>query len=139
MYFDMFPIFYVADLRRSLAFYTGLLEFRETYRFPEEAGAEPEYVTLELGGKRLGLWTFVAASYFQQRMLPPPAGPRGELCLYVENTEAAIEKLRNAGVKIIKEVQPQPWGKVMSVVEDPDGNPLHITTPADRPNAHARR
>ena len=47
MFTEAFPILTVRDLPAVLAFYTGLLGFAESYRFPDEG--EPQFVTVKLG------------------------------------------------------------------------------------------
>jgi lactoylglutathione lyase len=106
-----FPILGTPDLARALRFYVDLLGGTVTYRFPESG--QPRYVTLRLGASSLGLGQNDAA---------PPPSDRFELCAYTKDVDAAIAKLRSAGIPILLEPADQPWGERMARVADPDGN-----------------
>ena len=53
-------------------------------------------------------------------------GPRFELWVYVDDVDAAIQQLRNAGETIMREAEDMPWGERVPYVADPDGNPVAI-------------
>jgi lactoylglutathione lyase len=126
-----FPILYTDDLPRALAFYRDLLGFSETYRFPPEG--EPEFLGLELDEGSVAL-AAVSSSTEPQHGLPlrPLAGHRFELCVYTDDVDAAIEELRAADVPVLMEPADQPWGERLAYVQDPDGNPVHVTSPIER-------
>ena len=46
--------------------------------------------------------------------------------IYAEDCDAAIERLRAAGVAVVVEPADQPWGERMAHVLDPDGNEVMI-------------
>lgn len=126
-----FPILYTEDLSRSVAFYRELLGFAETYRFPAEG--EPEFVALELDEGSIGLADISKTTEgIHGRPLRPASGHRFELCVYADDVDAAIAKLRAAGVPVLAEPADQPWGERLAYVEDPAGNPVHITAPIER-------
>ncbi len=50
-----------------------------------------------------------------------------ELCVYVEDTDAAAERLRSLGAKQLSEPQDMPWNERLAYFEDPDGHRLHVT------------
>jgi lactoylglutathione lyase len=123
-----FPILYTENLPRAVAFYRDLLGFAETYRFPAEG--EPEFVGLELDEGSIALAGISASTEpLHGRPLRPAAGHRFELCVYSDDVDAAIAQLRAADVPVLMEPADQPWGERLAYVEDPDGNPVHITAP----------
>jgi lactoylglutathione lyase len=126
-----FPILYTDDLPRSVAFYRDLLGFVQTYRFPSEGNAE--FVALKLDEGAVGI-ADVSSSADQLHGLPvrPVSGLRFELCIYTDDVDAAFAELRAAGVPVLAEPADQPWGERLGYVEDPDGNPVHITAPIAR-------
>jgi uncharacterized glyoxalase superfamily protein PhnB len=54
--------------------------------------------------------------------------------VYADDCDAAVDRLRAAGVVITKEPADQPWGERTARVEDPDGNEVVIGA---RPQASA--
>ncbi|HVS85488.1 MAG TPA: VOC family protein [Gaiellaceae bacterium] len=117
-----FPIVYAGDLPASLAFYRDLLGFAEIYRQPEEG--EPAFVSLEQGGTKLGLVVHGAPeAHFG---VTPGGGIAFELWLYCDDVDAEIERLRAAGVAVLREPADMPWGERLAYVADPDGNPVSI-------------
>jgi lactoylglutathione lyase len=119
-----FPILYSDDLPRALGFYRDLLGFEETFRFPDDG--ELEFVALGLEGGQLGLGRADRPAY-HGRPVRPVSGHRFELCVYTDDVDAAIARLRAAGVPVLREPADQPWGERLAYVEDPDGNPVHVT------------
>jgi lactoylglutathione lyase len=113
MFTEAFPILTVSDLPAALEFYTGLLGFEENYRFPDEG--EPQFVTVRLGRSELGLGAGEAE----------PAASFS-LCVYTGDCDAAVDKLRAAGTRVIEEPSDQPWGERMARVADPGGNEIVI-------------
>jgi lactoylglutathione lyase len=120
-----FPILYSDDVPRALGFYRDLLGFSETFRFPDEG--EPEFVALELGDAEVAIGR--AADPLHGKPLRPVSGHRFELCIYTDDVDAAVERLRGAGVPVLVEPVDQPWQERLAYVEDPDGNPVMITAP----------
>ena len=129
MFEQLFPILSTPDLPRALAFYGDLLGFAQTYRFP--ADGEPDYVGLRLGQSELGIGGDPEAG-----ANPDPDEPGGQptrqpdsrfaLCVYADDCDAAVERLRDHGVRILSEPVDQPWGERMAEVADPDGNRVII-------------
>ena len=117
MFTETFPILSTPDLRRALAFYRDLLGAEVTYQFPAEG--DVGYVALDLGASHLGI------------RLDPEAGTDGggqriSLWVYSDDCDAAVDRLRAAGVRITAEPTDQPWGERIARVLDPDGNELVI-------------
>ncbi|TWD83866.1 lactoylglutathione lyase [Kribbella amoyensis] len=119
-----FPVLYVGDVRRSIEFY-GRLGYESVYQFPLEG--DPHYVGLERGDSSLGL----ADTSWPEAQLGITVGtaPRFELFVYVDDVEVELEKLRDAGYKILQEPATMPWGERQAYVSDPDGNPVALATP----------
>ena len=117
MFTTIFPIITTADLAAALAFYRDLLGATVSYEFPGPDG-EPGYVGLELGDAHLGIGRDPAAS--------APPSERFSFWVYAEDCDAAVERLRGAGVRILEEPADQPWGERMARVADPDGNVVII-------------
>jgi lactoylglutathione lyase len=113
MFTTIFPIISTPDLAAALAFYRDLLGGTVGYEFPGADG-EPGYVDLELGTAHLGIARDPAAGR--------DPGARISLWVYADDCNAAVERLRSAGVKIIEEPVDQPWGERVARVADPDGN-----------------
>jgi lactoylglutathione lyase len=123
-----FPILYTDDLARALAFYRDLLGFSETYRFPDEGA--PAFVALDSGGGSLALADVSGPGEpIHGRPLRPVAGHRFELCVYVDDVDAAVEDLRAAGLPVLAEPADQPWAERLAYVRDPDANPVMLTAP----------
>lgn len=116
-----FPILSTPDLPRALGFYRDLLGAGVEYRFPPDAPSDAElgYVGLALGSGRLGLGLDAAL---------PADGRRQRFALwtYTEDCDAAVRRLRAAGVRVVEEPADQPWGERIARVIDPDGNEVII-------------
>ena len=117
----IFPILTTADLEGALAFYRDLLGATVTYQFTGPDG-EPGYVGLELGDAHLGIGRDPDAD----------AGPtpRFSLWVYTDDCDAAVDRLRQAGVTVLEEPADQPWGERIARVSDPDGNTVIVGQPA---------
>jgi lactoylglutathione lyase len=113
MFTEAFPIVTVADLPATVRFYRDQLGFQESYRFPDDG--DPQFVTLTLGGSELGLAVGdaqPAASY--------------ALCVYADDCDAAVQRLRAAGTPVTAEPSDTPWGERMARVIDPAGNEVVV-------------
>jgi lactoylglutathione lyase len=121
MFTTLFPILTTSDLGPVLRFYRDLLGATVSYEFAGPDG-EPGYVGLELGTAHLGIGRDPAAT--------AGPSPRFSLWVYAEDCDAAVERLRAAGVSIVEEPADQPWGERVAQVLDPDGNTVLIGQPA---------
>ena len=120
MFDELFPIVATSDLPRALGFYRDLLGATVTYQFPSEG--EPQYVSVTLGRSHLGLsW---------QDGLHGARNDRITLWVYATDCDAAVDRLREAGVPVLEEPADQPWGERMATVTDPDGNRVIIAARA---------
>ena len=123
---DAFPIVMTDDVPRAMAFYCDHLGFAKQYQFPDVG--EPVYVTLQLGESKVA---------FSNAQGPPlhgrPRGPSGhnrfEMCIYTDDVDAAVDRLRAAGAPVLFEPADQVWGERAAYVADPDGNPILIVAP----------
>jgi lactoylglutathione lyase len=117
MFTTIFPIITTPDLTAALSFYRDLLGATVSYEFPGPDG-QPGYVGLELGGAHLGIGRDPTAS--------APPSERFSLWVYADDCDAAVERLRGGGVRILEEPADQPWGERIARVADPDGNVVII-------------
>lgn len=103
---------------RALAFYRDLLDGRIAYEFPGPDGT-PAYVGLDIGASHVGIGLSLAAAGDSQ--------PRSiSLWMYTADCDAAVERVRAAGVTVTEEPVDQPWGERVARVLDPDGNEVII-------------
>jgi lactoylglutathione lyase len=123
MFQEAFPILSTADLPRALGFYRDLLGFAQTYRFPAEG--DPVYVGLSLGPSELGLAADpeVAKESDDAR---EAIARRFALCVYADDCDAAVDRLRAHSGPVLTEPVNQPWGERMAEVTDLDGNRVVI-------------
>ena len=112
---------------RAVAFYTGVLGFREgeRVRIPETPSGPLDLVYLELGGTTVEVMCYPEAK--------APIAPRSAetrlgwqcLALEVEDMDGALDALKAEGVETA-------WGPVKrpnyarAEIRDPDGNPIEL-------------
>jgi lactoylglutathione lyase len=118
MFDEIFPILTTNDLPAALRFYRDLLGGTVSYQFPPEG--EPVYVAVDLGRSHLGIG--------RQDQPGELVNDRITLWVYAGDCDAAVEKLRAAGVPVLQEPADQPWGERMATVTDPDGNRVIVAT-----------
>ena len=121
----LLPMLSVERLDLSLAFYAELLGGEQIYRFPAEG--EPVFVALRLGESELGIGQLGASPPLHGQPQRPALGHRIELCVYVEDVDVTVHRLRAAQVPILLEPTEQPWGERVAYVSDPDGNLVMLT------------
>jgi lactoylglutathione lyase len=122
MFTSLFPILATRDLAAALGFYRDLIGATVTYEFPGPDG-KPVYAGLELGSSQLGIG-------LDPELTDPPT-TRFHLWTYVDDCDAAIARLRAAGVPVVEEPADQPWGERIARVLDPDGNVVIVGQAAD--------
>ncbi len=62
------------------------------------------------------------------------SSPSVTLWVQVRDVRAEEDRLRAAGVKVVKSVERMPWGLIESWVHDEEGNELHLVeVPDDHP------
>ena len=108
---------YVSDLQRSLAF------FRDTLDIPVQYADESfGYASLDTGAIRMGLAQIDAGDPNQRDLVGRQTG----IGFAVRNLGAAHTSLSAKGVVFPMEPTQQPWGAVMALFEDPDGNVFYL-------------
>ncbi|HET9315072.1 MAG TPA: VOC family protein [Vicinamibacteria bacterium] len=116
----------VADVSRSMAFYTHYLGFKVEHQQP------PAFASISLEDGEILLSGPQASG-----SRPMPDGRRQEpggwnrVVLRVEDLPACIESLKRAGLRFRNEMETGPGGKQIQI-EDPDGNPIELFEPAQR-------
>ncbi len=114
----------VADVDRSVAFYTSHLGFKLEQR------AGPAFARVSNGG--LDLWLSGPKSSGAR---PMPDGRKQEpggwnrIALKVSDLQAVVNSLNGAGVRFRNQIEVGPGGKQIQI-EDPDGNPVELFEPA---------
>lgn len=106
-----YTVYPVADAARAREFYEGVLGLKLASDF------DGKWLEYELGPGVFALTTMMGTG--QRGTLSP------SVAFEVDNFDAAIAKLRAAGVKFTMEPFPTPVCR-MAVVADPDGNELII-------------
>jgi lactoylglutathione lyase len=117
-----FPVLYAKDVDAVAGFYARL-GFREHVRMPSPDGSVG-YVGLARDGAELAI-----TSEESPRTLAgvePGPGPRHELFVYVEDVDATVEELRDAGATVLREPADMPWGERIAFVADPEGNVVSL-------------
>ncbi|WP_433927147.1 VOC family protein [Sorangium cellulosum] len=121
----LFPMLSTESLERAIEFYGTLLGGVETFRFPDSGPAA--FVALRLGESEIGLGALGAGPALHGQPLRPASGHRIELCVYVDDVDVTVERLRAAGAPVVLEPADQPWGERVAYVTDPDGNLVMLT------------
>jgi lactoylglutathione lyase len=106
-----FPIIYAADVGRSATFYEDAFGFERTFEWD---GPEGRFIALKRRGSDLGIGEGEGRGGF-------------ELCIYVDDTDAAAERLRELGAREVSPPTDMPWNERLAYFEDPDGHKLHVT------------
>lgn len=116
----------VADVKRSIEFYTTRLGF------VVEHEQSPAFAAVALGPLKI-LLSGPAAS--GSRALPggqkQASGGSNRVVIRVDNLAAAIDALRGAGAAFRNDMETGPGGKQIQVL-DPDGNPIELFEQAPR-------
>ena len=110
----------VRDVERAVAFYTQRLGFQLTQRFgPVIAIVSRGDLHLLLSGSEASGGRPLPDGRRQQ------PGGWNRIVAYVDNLDAAIAALKDAGARFMNDVEVGPGGKQI-LVEDPDGNPVEL-------------
>jgi catechol 2,3-dioxygenase-like lactoylglutathione lyase family enzyme len=112
----------VTEIARSIAFYGDALGFVVNYRWPADEAMDPEFVTMSLDGREIGIGRVADGE--------TPAFSNVELCLEVDDIDAAWTWLLDHGATAIQQPTRQPWGESNAYVADPDGLKIHIYSKA---------
>jgi lactoylglutathione lyase len=117
------PMLSVADMAASRRFYEAVLGGTLVYQFPTEG--EAVFLTLAFGDTELGLGV-LSDKGVHGLPLRPATGHRIELCINVDDVDAALAAL---GALVVMAPVDQPWGERAAYVEDPDGNLVMLVAP----------
>lgn len=120
---ELFPILACRDLARTRDFYAAVLGGREQYRFP--ADGEPVYLTLQIGESTLGLADGTGENAYGASPFPASGHPI-DLCVYVDDLDAALAAAAQHGGALVVAAADMPWGERVGWMRDPEG--LHILT-----------
>jgi glyoxylase I family protein len=113
----------VADVSRSVAFYTGQLGFKlEHQKLPAFANVALDHGQILLSGPGAS----GSRAMPDGRRQEPGGWTR--VVLRVADLPACIESLRRAGLRFRNEMEVGPGGRQVQV-EDPDGNPIELFEP----------
>jgi uncharacterized glyoxalase superfamily protein PhnB len=120
---DVFPIINCADLTAAREFYVTVFGGVQAYQFPESG--EPVYLTLTIGAGQvaLGIGT-VPAAYGETPL--PATGHAVDLCIYVPDLDATVDRALSAGGTVPVEPADMPWGERVAYVRDPEGTMILV-------------
>jgi len=120
---------FVADVERSVAFYTATLGLRPA------SGYDPRgYVPVSAGQVRIGLQRRTALPddhHFRPAHFTGPRGVGVEIVIEVDDVHAAYARARDAAVGWGGQIEPlaaRPWGQTDFRLIDPDGYYLRVTS-----------
>lgn len=115
----------VADVDEATAFYTKVLDFEVLNSFPAFADVARGNLRLLLSGP-----TSSAGRAMPDGTKPGPGG-WNRIHLIVDDIEAEVARLRDAGAQFRNDVLEGPGGKQV-LLQDPSGNVVELFQPADR-------
>jgi len=116
----------VDDVEAAVAFYTKFLDFKVLTNFP------PAFADVARGRLRLLLSgpTSSAGRPLADGAKPGPGG-WNRIHLIVDDIDAEVTRLRNAGARFRNDVLSGPGGKQV-LLQDPSGNVVELFQPAAR-------
>lgn len=120
-----FPILHTDDLDRLVTFYSQVMGLPITDRAPAEG--EAQFVTVGVGDSTIGLGTYQGAERFVGAL--PRGGRPFQLCLYTDDLDADLARLRAAGVAVRLHPVQHPRNEQLCYVSDPDGNLIMLAQP----------
>jgi lactoylglutathione lyase len=127
-----YVILFVADLERSVAFY------RDVIGLPFKLEGDG-YVEFATQGTRFGLYDRNRLRELTGHGPRAPASPGGEVVFLIGDVDAEAERLRAAGVAILKGPVDRAWGHRTLHLEDPDGFVVELAQEIPRQPSERRR
>jgi len=115
---------FVSDLERAISFYRDKLKLSLQFSSPDHG-----YASFSAGTVRLGI-ALPGADHANL------LGRHTGIGLVVADLDAEFARLTSLGVQFPMPPTRQPWGGVMALVADPDGNVFYVDQAA--PEAHQR-
>ena len=109
-----YVILFVGDLKRSVAFY------RDVIGLPFKLHGDG-YVEFATQGTRFGLYDRNRLGELTGHGPEAPEHPGGEVVFLVGDVDTEAERLKTAGVAILKGPVDRAWGHRTLHLEDPDG------------------
>jgi lactoylglutathione lyase len=91
---ELFPIINVDAIQPMRAFYEAVLDATLAYRFPDDG--DPVYITLTIGRSTLALGVGTGPAMYGETPLPAN-GHAVDLCVYVPDLDAAVDRAPAAG------------------------------------------
>jgi catechol 2,3-dioxygenase-like lactoylglutathione lyase family enzyme len=115
----------VSDLARSIEFYRGVFDWRQTVE-------TPFYVEFELG-PGLGVGLYQREGFARNVGQMPSPVPTGELTsteIYfrTQHPHKLIAKLDQVGARVLSPIALRDWGDEAAYFADPDGNVIVIAS-----------
>jgi predicted enzyme related to lactoylglutathione lyase len=111
------PIITTPDLPRLQAFYERLLGAVEIRRYPDDGPVF--FVGMKLGDAKLGLVGDATTDL--------SAGQRILLSVEVDGVDDLLDRVEDAGGRVLGPSNDMPWGQRVAHVHDPDGNMVNLT------------
>ena len=124
----------VADYDRAIDFFVGALGFELVEDSPATTtndGRPKRWVVVRPPGSVTGLLLAQADGEVQAAAVGQQFAGRVGLFLRVDDFDAAVERMRAAGVEFVTEPRAEPYGRVV-VFLDISGNRWDLLGPADR-------
>ncbi|WP_214406267.1 VOC family protein [Pseudonocardia lacus] len=112
------PIIMTTDAERLAAFYTGLLGATEIRRVPEDGPVF--FLGLKVDDAEIGV--------VADDSIDPDTAPRVLISIDVPDVDALLDRVAELGGKVSGPPNDMPWGQRVAHVQDPDGNPVNLTT-----------
>ena len=120
------------DVLSSRVLY-GSGDFDSLRRFYEQTVGLHVFREYGASDKVLGVVFFLGGGFLEITRAPASSPPI-TLWLQVRDARSEEDRLRTAGVEVVKAVEKMPWGLVESWVRDPEGNELRLVeVPDDHP------
>jgi lactoylglutathione lyase len=117
MFTEIFPIVLTTDMARALRFYRDALGGAVTHEYPGADGA-PVYVGIDIGSSHMGLGLDAEVEDAPRRAI--------RVWIYADDCDAAVERLRANGVRVVENPKDESWGGRVARVLDPDGTEIII-------------
>jgi lactoylglutathione lyase len=124
-YTTAFPILHTDNPKALIAFYSETMGLPITYQFPPEG--EPDFVVVSVGESTIGIGDYTGVDEMLGTV--PRGGNPFQLCIYTDDLDADLVRLRAAGTRVHREPADQPWGERMCYVADPEGNLVMLAQP----------